>query len=280
MRRNCLITIVIWFALIAGYAVSLRQRLGPPELFIAAAAMGTAVGAGLLMFKAAANVIRDSAARDRLARGQRPRDGELVAAVGEIRPMMDPLHAPFTGRECVAYTYRIGGIPGHERATPTDYVGFGFTRCAVHTPYGSFAIGSFPVLEGFGMEIGAATDAARYIAETKFEQMNRVTTLTKTTYGLYMMTPPVRIDWSFGEPAESMLGRIPIETIVESGARVTAYGRYSARDQSIITGTEYVRLVPQLKEQIRHASALGQSIGGLMIIGAAHLILWAVLTKF
>lgn len=280
MRRNCLLTIVVWFALIGAYAWYLRTWLEPPALFVAAFAMGTAMGAAFLMFNGARYALRDGAARSRLSRGERPEDGDLVAAVGELRPMLDPLRAPFSGRECVAYSYQIGGIPGREQVK--DYAGYALTRCSVHTNYGSFLLGGFPVLEGFGIEVCGQAEAERYVAETKFTRLDNVLVVTKETLGLYAMPPPIRIDWAIGTPPSKLDGRIPIEIIVENGARVVAYGRYSARDQSIGSDRSdqgWLRLQSQEAGKIRSASAAGWSIAALMLIGAAHLILWAVMGK-
>lgn len=282
MRRNCLIAIVIWLALIAGYALYLRDWLRPPELFAGAFLMGTAVGCGLLMFNAARHAIRDANARARLARGERPRDGDLVAAAGEIRPSLDALTAPFSDRACVLYKYEIRTVREGE-ARAKDYVGFAFARCSVHTAYGSFALGSFPVLEGFGWERGDVASAARYVASTQFTRMDSVLAIAKEAFGLHRKGPPFRIDWAIGDPPQSLEDALAVEMIVAGGTRVIAFGRYSARDQSIVAddGDQgYLRMRPHAEQERREAGAIGKCIAGLMVIGAAHLILWALLTKF
>src|SRR5215212_523316 len=134
MLRNCTAAVVVWIALAIGYFTTLRTLPGAGKYF-AALAMATVVAMGLALIHGVRYSISDWRARRRLARGERPRDGDLAAATGPVHPTLDALQAPFSGRPCVLYSYEIGLPHSGEGRPARDYVGFGMTRCAVRTPY-------------------------------------------------------------------------------------------------------------------------------------------------
>ena len=278
MVRNCIAAIVAWIVLTAAYAAWLWKRITPQSnALIVALLMGTIVWVGLAMMHGARYTLRDWNARNRLARGERPNDGDLVAAIGEIRPVFESLRAPFSDRDCVLYAYEIGGRPGEG---PKDYVGFAMARCAVHTPYGSFTLGTFPVVDRIPRDVGDRARAEQYIASTMFEPLENVVGVVKSTFSLFSLVPPVRKDWRIGEP--SQIGQA-FERVIESGARVTAIGRYQSATSTIVSDTKekgYLRLWPggePLRQSSFPGAAVMQVIGGAAIIVIANAVFWFVL---
>lgn len=274
MPRNCLIAIVVWIALFAGYSYYLYRADLPLEgALLGGAMMSFLVGLGLAMISGARFAARDRRALERFRRGERPRDGELAAVTGEIRASFEPLHAPLSGRECVVYRYDIG--PPNRRNSESrarDYVGFAFARCAVHSPYGTYALGSFPVLNGFPEQRHDAARAREYVAATQYEEFSNVLTLAKYTLELHHQPPPVRVDWQLGTVPERLDGTEAKEAIVANGTTVTAYGRYSSATNSLVSGTKsegYLRLYSGSATTLS-TSAMAQLVTGIALIVVAN----------
>src|SRR5688500_17751694 len=221
--RRCSIVIALWIALFLAYAFALYHADLPVEgALLGAAMMASLVLFGLLMMNGARSAMRDLEAREHFLRGARPRDGEFVAVIGEIRPTFEPLHAPISGRECVAYRYDVGN----------NYIGFAVARCAIHSAYGTIALGSFPSCTGFDSRPG---DAQEYVDATSFQDLSTVMDIAKFTSDLHKQPTPLRIDWRMGAAPASVRGVESKETIVESGATVTAYGRYVAARNELVS---------------------------------------------
>lgn len=283
MRRNCTIAVVVWIALAGAYAYLLRERLSMPERAIVALVMGSVVWMGLAWIHGARYEMRDFRARNRMARGERPREGDLVAATGTIHPTFEPLHAPLSGRACVLYAYQIG-MPRGDTARLRDYIGFGMTRCAVRTPYGDFLLGSFPVMSGIG-DAGDAMDVASaraFVAATQFETLQGVTAALRPMLRLHTETPPLRHDWQIGEAGSIAEAN---EEILAPGELVTATGRYVSASNSIVSDTSekgYLRLVRGgVAGQAESVpwGAIKSAIGGAITVLAANAILWLLLDR-
>jgi hypothetical protein len=266
--RNCLIAIVVWIALFAGYAFWLSRSDLPVEgALLGGAMMSFLVGLGLAMISSARFAIRDHLALERFRRGERPRDGELAAVTGEIRPAFESLRAPFSGRECVVYRYDIGPDRAN-REVARDYAGFAFARCAIHSPYGTYALGVFPVLHGFPEQ--RASSGQAYVEATEFEELSNVLALAKYTLDLHHQPPPFRMDWQFGRPSEGP--QEAKEAVVASGATVTAYGRYSASANALVSGEKghgYLRLYPGNAATLA-PNVIPQFVTGIVLIVVAN----------
>ncbi len=282
MLRNCSIAIAVWIVLFLGYSFCLVQSDLPFEgALFGGALMASLVGFGLAMVNGARHATRDRRALARFHRGERPGDGEVAAVAGEIRPAFEPLHAPFSGRECVLYRYDIGPHRGGSHSMARDYAGFALARCAIHTPYGTFALGSFPVLNGFPEEQGDADRAQEYVDATAFEEFSDVRTLAKLALERCRQPPPLRLDAGLGKAPESVRGGEAKEAIVASGAAVTAYGRYSAAANALVSGTKdrgALRLYAGSPSPAA-AGALSQLLTGIVLILVANAGLWIVLSK-
>jgi hypothetical protein len=274
MLRNCLLAAILWIVLAAAYAVVLAGRLPFPF----AVAAGTIVWVGLVLIHGSRYALRDWQARNRMARGERPGDGDFVSAVGEIRPQVgEVLHAPFSGRECVLYAYDIGKVRNGE-SSARDYAGFAMTRCAVHTPYGSFQLGAFPAMEHVPRQYAEPEQLARFIAATTFEEFPGVTGVVKGMIALHTRKPPLRVDWQLGTPgANPTLGE---ERVIESGATVTVLGRYEATSNTIVSDAKekgFLRL--RTGGRAREVSAFPgefatKLLAGLVIAIAPNALLW------
>ena len=278
MRRNCLVAIAVWIALFAVYSFLLFHKGVPFDgALLGGGVMSFLVGLGLAMMNGARFAMRDRAALARFRRGERPRDGQLAAVSGEIRAAFEPLRAPFSGQECVVYRYDVGPPHTRNRNLARDYVGFAFAKCAIHSQHGTFAIGTFPVLNGFPEQRFSSPQA--FVGETAFEEFSNVLLLAKYTLQLHEQPPPVRVDWQLGHPSGGALEGL--EAIVPSGTQVTAYGRYSASANALVAGTKsegYVRLYRGSTTTIPPA-AISQLVTGIVLIVVANVGLWLVLAN-
>jgi hypothetical protein len=284
MKRNCGIAILLWLALAGGYLWFLRERLPAPASTIVALVMGTFVWTSLMVLNGGRYALRDWRARNRLARGERPQDGDLVSAVGVIRPTFESMRSPLRGIDCVAYAYKIGPFSESSERGGADYAGFGMTRCAVQTPYGAFQLATYPVFEDIPDEDGDAAVAEQYVASTKFETLDGLKEMATTVFGLYKLAPPMRKDWRIGGE-----GRVDVrdadlkESVVRTGATVTAVGRYVAATNAIVSDTKeqgYLRVTlggEPRRESSFPSAALQKFIGGSVAIAASNALLWWVL---
>lgn len=274
MARSCLMATIVWIVLAAAYTILLIGQVPFPFPI----AVATVVWIGLQLVHSSRSALRDWRARNRLARGERPLDGELVSAVGEIRPQAgEVLQAPLSGRACVLYTYDIGRTRDTESAS-RDYVGFAMTRCAVHTPYGAFHLGSFPVLENVPRDSAEGEPVARYVRATTFAPFPGVTGMIKSVLSLHTQKPPLQVDWQIGTPdAFPSHGE---ERVIEPGTTVTAIGRYEARSNAIVGDADeqgLLRLRPG--GSARRVSpfpgdAVTKALGGLFFVIAPNVMLW------
>jgi hypothetical protein len=241
---------------------------------------------GLAMVHGVRYSVRDWNAKKRLARGERPRDGDLAAATGPVQPLFEPLQAPFSGRPCVLYSYDIGPSGGSQGRPARDYAGFGMTRCAVRTPYGEIALGSFPVLEHFFETEVDRSAAAAYVENTKFEAPSGVTGMVKSMLAVHTTAPPLKRDWQIGKPSVDVRHAEVVEKIIAPGDTITAIGRYVAASNAIVSDTKekgFLRVrrggdalhVPAVPW-----NAIGGFFGGLALVAAANAVFYLVRLQY
>ena len=286
MIRNCSVAIVLWIALMAGYGYYLRDKFpGYPEKILVPVVMGSVTAAGLALIHGTRFQIADWRARNRSARGERPRDGGLVAAIGEIHPTFETLQAPFTGRECVIYTYDFGIVRTEANYAARDYTGYGMTRCAIRTPYGELTLGSFPTLEQFHKKPSDPRVAFDYVSTATLEPVSGVAAFVKSMVAAHSTPPPFKRDWKVGTPSADATTGEALETIVAPGDVVTAYGRYVAASNSIVTDTKakgFLRLSRggnPLKTEAVPWKAIQSFFGGVAIVAAANGVMWLLLQR-
>ena len=278
MIRNCVVAVIAWVALLVIYGIVLFRESPGPLIFLIA----SGVWVGLVLINASRYSLRDWRARNRMARGERPQNGELVAATGTIRPFMEPLIAPFTGRECVVYSYNVGPSGTRRRDNPAkDYSGFAMTRCSVHTPYGSFALGSFPTVDGLPAEHHVdRARAAEYIGTTQFTRLSGMRELVNAMIALYSAKPPIRYDWQISEPDSEPATAAIEERVVEVGKVVTVFGRYDSASSSIVTDTKekgFLRLRPggnPREVSSFPGEAAAKFLVGLLLAAGPNVALW------
>jgi hypothetical protein len=285
MVRNCVTAIVLWIVLAGGYFYALRDRLPMPALPLVAIVVATIVWTGLIVMNSGRYALRDWRAQNRMTRGERPADGDLVAAIGPIRPILGVLHSPLRGIECVAYSYKIGPPAQSSDSPAPDYAGFAITRCAVHTNYGAMHIGTFALFEGVEKEEGDRTHAEAYVASTRFETLDGFKELATSMFAMYTAPAPMRRDWRVGgEPRVPVADADLEESVIRTGEIVTAYGRYVAATNSIVSDMKdqgYLRITPggeARRESSFPSNAIQKFIGGLVAIAASNAVLWWVLS--
>lgn len=280
MVRNCSIAIVIWILLVAGYGYWLWPQVHDEARWIVPLVMGSVVWAGLALMHGARYELRDWRARNKLARGERPQDGDLVSAIGAIKPVFEPLRAPFTGRECVLYSYQIGPPPSRGEMAK-DYAGYGMVPCEVQTQYGTFRLGNFPVLENVPKDRGDRNLGDEYVRTTTFEEMH-IGTVAKRMFAVLTQPPPLRVDWQIGQPSHHS-GAQYIEQILAPGQTVSAYGRYVSATNAIVSDTKdkgYLRVRPGGDARgvsSFPSAAVNKFFGGIAIVIAANVVMWLLL---
>lgn len=284
MARNCGLSVVFWFVLGGVYDYLARAQPSPNRYFVVFG-MATVVWFGAMTIYGVRYKLRDWSARRRMARGERPQDGDLVAATGPIHAVFEPLHAPFSGRECVVYEYVIGPPRRGDNNPARDYAGYGMTRCSVRTKNGEFALGSFPVLEHFFETTVDRRVAFEYIANTQFEELSGVIGAVKTMMSVHQTAPPLRKDWKIGDTSSSHPGSAEVvEKIIAPGETVTAFGRWVAGSNALVSDTKekgFLRV--QRGGDAQHVpgvpwGAIGSFIGGAVVIAVAHLVFFSVIS--
>lgn len=149
---------------------------------------------------------------------------------------------------------------------------------ALFAGYSFFFFATFPVMNDFPEQ--RASSAQAYIEATEFEQFSNVLALAKYTLELHQQPPPLRVDWRLGTPSQGAVDAK--EMIVESGAMVTAYGRYSSSANALTGGAKgeglYLRLYPGSRSTLSpHATA--QLVIGAVLIVVANVGMWIVLGR-
>lgn len=105
--------------------------------------------------------------------GARPTDGRQALLVGRLRPLGEPLRAPFDGEPCVCYGYEIFELRGSgKRAHRARYYeGLALAPSVLETRTGTYKLLAVPELDGEpGTLSGESTvrRAASYLAATRF----------------------------------------------------------------------------------------------------------------
>lgn len=269
MKRACLLSLAVFAAIYAAYALFLWPRVeapGPPLLALFGA-LGTAMLAGSLSEIWSSR--RDRAALDREARLVPLRDGELEAASGPVLPLGAPLSAPFSGRECVAYEYEVsrstaagGDAPGGMEAS-----GVALTPCVVRSPRGDVALLGWSLLDAFQKGKGKSAEdrsrAAAYfdgLAPSQVEKLGPADVLSVLKDLLADDDGTVRKDWRTGKGPLPLEGATLSERVVAAGETVTALGIYSASRGGFVPPREgsltLNRLLPGSGEAFRVQLAL------------------------
>jgi hypothetical protein len=173
MKKGCAKWLAIWIVLILAYS----WLLGNPVfgmfasvfMLIALGLLSTPIRkgeelalvkhAGYSPFRADATIFRD---------------GKRIAVFGYVYPQhAGAIKAPFSHRECVAYTYAVHSGAGEDRHK--KYEGFRMCPFQIITRRGDVKLFSFPELQGFTQTAENEMNyqnALQYVRSTTFQSFN------------------------------------------------------------------------------------------------------------
>ena len=120
-------------------------------------------------------------------------------------------------------------------------------------------------------------DAQEYVAATSFVDLSTVMDIAKFTSDLHKQPTPLRIDWRMGAAPASVRGIESTETVIESGATVTAYGRYVASRNELVSDAKLDLRMAAGTEKGLPPGAMSRLITGLALIVIANVGLAIVL---
>jgi Ankyrin repeats (many copies) len=189
MLRSCLILLVAYALLFAGYLWWLEKMFDPRGVYIGAAVVALLVGGCLGTLYNARVAYREWSLVAAARHGMPYSDGRWTAVAGEIHPAGEPLKAPFSGEDCVLCEYdvasqhRIGSTSGGGDSKPgSDFAGFLMNPCVVRGDQGEMRLLGFPNLEGFGERVckgpGVAANARAFLTGTEFENYSGLKMVT------------------------------------------------------------------------------------------------------
>jgi hypothetical protein len=175
MLRGCLLALAFWAALSSGYYVFLGELFESPASSIVPLVLGFLTMCCLGAWGNAWTACRDLARLRRASEGTRPRDGQIIAVSGPIRPLHQALPTPFTHRSCVLCEYDIQrpAAGGSDAAPGSYYSGFMMIPCAIHTEHGPVPLLGFPLVEKYTETLRrdpqSSLNAREFLRNTTFE---------------------------------------------------------------------------------------------------------------
>jgi hypothetical protein len=284
--RSLLIQFAAYLATAGAIASLLHSRLGHPlPKLIAPSLIGglaAVIGAGLLL--GISKPVRDRAALAACLAGKRPADGARAGLAGTIDAIGEPLRAPFSGKECVAWSYEIWEMKatGSRSSKVVYFEGLALTPSAIATPAGAFRLLAVPTLdlasEGF-LPSEALARFKEHVKTASFET-------TKPRGTLAQMWSDDDGSYRREVRAESVAD-VPLELcrftegVVGRGERVYVIGRYSesrggivpdpnwAKDTRLMKG-DPAEILRQLRGRI-----VRYAIGGVVFLGVSAAIVAA-----
>jgi hypothetical protein len=299
MTRGCLIGVVFFGALAAGYYVALTPYFEWPGNAIAAGLgalfLSIFVSGFFGIFKAHRDARRLGASSTQTVGAFT--DGETVAVAGTIRPIDAPITAPFSGTPCCAYDYDIIHLArrvstdssgGYEAYEQHDISGLALTPSIIETPTGGVRLLSFAMLEQFPQQVlnGPAprAKATAYIAQTTFRPMgvSKVfSAINALSEALSDDDGAVRMDWRMNQDEIKLEAATIKERLLPVGQQVTAVGKYSADRRGLIADgmLSMIQLRPGDAETARRAllkQAYSGFVTGLVLFLISHGILVGV----
>ena len=241
--RGCLCALLLWAALTAVYLLVLSRFVVGDDLVVAPFLSLVGVWLGSAIWTCAAGT-EESRSLRRALRGDLPRDGEPIAALGVIVPEDETLEAPLTGRTCVAYEYGVftmvrSGVDDELRRK-YDYSGFRRVPFVLRTATGDVAVYGFGSLDHLredelsGDEVAARARA--WVARTELTPFDRgigLGRISELAQGL-AEARSARAD-SRGVDASLAPDRRFAERILPSGVAACAFGRYSAERSGVVS---------------------------------------------
>jgi len=275
MLRGCLSALGLYVALAVGYFFWFDSVFEPPATFIGAAVVGFLVLCCVGALTNARTALRDWSLVSTARHSLPPRDGELIAVIGTIHPLGDPLRAPFSGSECVVCEYDLARPTRATQAkdgsnSGSDYAGFLMTPCAIRSALGDMRLLGFPILEGFDETVchgdAAIRNARNFLSSAPFEDragLKLVTVLSVFTdvwsdedglvqkniklskAELHEILPEERWDAKAGEQLAGDPGEDDTENAIDQGDESDVDGEDVAGDD---VEDEFALSIPRMKE--------------------------------
>jgi hypothetical protein len=260
VKKGCVVTLGFWAAFVALYAWIAWPVVREPMPTAMIAILGGTfaamlVGAIVGLFTGGSD--RAAFARARAAEARK--DGRLEVASGPIRPLGEPLTAPFSSRACVAYEYDVKPVPRGQGRGAADFAGVALCPSAIDTPRGPVRILGWAMLDKFPNAPQKAIDSVRaegYIRQQQFEELGITKVLSIFSELMADDDGAIRKDFRIGEAEPGVEGKTLSEKIVAPGATVTAIGIFSEAAQGFTPakGTSINRLFPGDLETVARAT--------------------------
>jgi hypothetical protein len=287
MKRGCFISLLILAACFGGYWYVLHGHVEPPAFWWATGVASFFMWISISTLQGAFIAARDAARVSSESSfggygGEQFADDAMATVVGHIRAVGSSLHAPFSGKAAVLYSYDIDHISRSNNDTDDvkDFSGFALAPCAIDSPHGSVRIFGFPMLEGFPKS-SYDTDEGRKNA-TAYLQSTPLTDMQGFHPGMIfheikeLLTDDdgqLRKDWKMTEDRD-LSDKHLSEQVVEPGDQVCAIGRWSAARHGLIPPAGgVIRLLqgdPQKVVSGLWRKCIGSVIGGLIVAAAVN----------
>jgi len=242
------------------------------------------------------------------------KDGSLVVVSGKIQTTRSPIQAPFSGTPSAIVEYSVKPPRDTHNATSSSrskaadqFSGFMMAPCSVYTTQGSINLIGFPLMGKLAPRRESSSTsyqrAGEFLKSATFHKMEgnpiamikQLNEVFKDTDGdvqsnFRKANSRFNVDeMEAAEISEELLanGFILEETLVESGAEVTATGTYRANKQAIDIGGGFQALSHgiQLGTAAKNSAvAIFSAIGCIVFFGGAfaagHLFLVGKLLPF
>lgn len=183
MLRGCLLSLLLLAALVGFYIYWLGNAFPEGETLILGAIVGLIVFFCIGALSNAWRAWGDWSLISEARYGLPLNDGRMVAVSGTIRPIGNPLIAPFSHTECVICEYdlakpKVTGSSEDSDNTGSDYAGFLMTPSKIEGRSGEVRLLGFPLLEGFDaqscLSAASAANARRLLNTAPFEDRTGV----------------------------------------------------------------------------------------------------------
>jgi hypothetical protein len=281
------VTLLTWAALFAPLWYGLHELYYPPGDWAGALIVSFFMALGIGAIRKGRLERRDAALLMRS--DEAPRDGQRIALAGTLDPIGEPLHAPFSGANCVMYDYSISHVRPTKRSggteTIVDRTGMALAPAAIHAGVRTIRLLAVPGLERFsktGNYDKLLAGARRYVAETTFEGTNILLAIPKIARLGSDGSGSIRQDLKLTSN-DDLENAILEEQFVPPGEKVCLIGRYSAEENAIVPeadagGVRVIRGTRQKVLSFISDSRRGDLIAGVLLIIVPALVIWGVLT--
>jgi len=175
MLRGCLLALLLWASLAYGYYLWLGEIFESPASYIVPIVVGFLTMCCLGAWGNAWTAWRDLARLRRANDGTLPRNGQIIAVSGPIRPINQALPTPFTHRSCVICEYDIQrpAAGGSDTSPGSYYAGFMMIPCAIHTERGPVPLLGFPLVDKYSEVLRrdpqSSVNACEFLRNMTFE---------------------------------------------------------------------------------------------------------------